>query len=150
MFCIYYFGLPRAASVPDIAPEILAVGGKVEPLSPEGKVELSRAFQAATAFIDATGYCLFIAFPVLDIPAGMEGMVETVNAVLGTAWKTEDVGTLGLETLKLEWQFNKNAGFTKEDDRPPEYMRYEKLPPHNQVFDIPDAELDKIWASFAG
>ncbi len=113
-------------------------------------MELSRAFQAATAFIDATGYCLFIAFPVLDIPAGMEGMVETVNAVLGTAWKTEDVGTLGLETLKLEWQFNKNAGFTKEDDRPPEYMRYEKLPPHNQVFDIPDAELDKIWASFAG
>jgi len=131
-----------------IAPEILAVGGKADPLSPIGKVELSRAFQAATAYIDATGYCLFIAFPVLDIPSGMEGMVETVNSVLGTTWTTHDVGTLGLETLKLEWQFNKNAGFSKEDDRPPEYMRYEKLPPHNQVFDITDEELDMIWAAF--
>ncbi len=131
-----------------IAPEILAVGGKADPLSPAGKVDLSRSFQAATAFIDATGYCLFIAFPVLDIPAGMEGMVETMNGVLGTNWTTDDVGKLGLETLKLEWQFNKKAGFTREDDRPPEYMRYEKLPPHNQVFDIPDEELDKIWAGF--
>jgi aldehyde:ferredoxin oxidoreductase len=131
-----------------IAPEILAVGGKVDPLSPEGKVELSRAFQATTAFIDASGYCLFIAFAILDIPSGMEGMVESVNGVLGTDWKTDDVIKLGMETLKLEWEFNKNAGFSKEDDRPPEFMRYEKLPPHNKVFDIPDEELDKIWAEF--
>ena len=131
-----------------IAPEILAVGGKVDPLSPEGKVELSRAFQATTAFIDASGYCLFIAFAILDIPSGMEGMVESVNGVLGTDWKTDDVIKLGMETLKVEWEFNKNAGFSKEDDRPPEFMRYEKLPPHNKVFDIPDEELDKIWAEF--
>ena len=131
-----------------IAPEILAVGGKVDPLSPEGKVDLSRAFQATTAFIDASGYCLFIAFAILDIPSGMEGMVESVNGVLGTNWKTDDVIKLGMETLKLEWEFNKNAGFSKEDDRPPEFMRYEKLPPHNKVFDISDEDLDKIWAEF--
>ena len=131
-----------------IAPEILAVGGKVDPLSPEGKVELSRAFQATTAFIDTSGYCLFIAFAILDIPSGMEGMVESVNGVLGTTWKTDDVIKVGMETLKLEWTFNKNAGFTKEDDRAPEFMRYEKLPPHNKVFDISDAELDKIWSEF--
>ncbi len=129
-----------------VAPEILSVGGKADPLSPEGKVELSKAFQAATAFIDATGYCLFIAFPILDIVSGMEGMVETVNAVLGTSWTPEDVGPLGIAVLKDELLFNKNAGFTKEDDRPPEFMRYEKLPPHNEIFDIPDEELDKIWA----
>lgn len=132
-----------------VAPEILSVGGKVDPLSPEGKVELSKAFQATTAFIDATGYCLFIAFAILDIPSGMEGMVETMNAVLGTGWTTEDVPRLGMETLKLELEFNKKAGFTKVDDRPPEFMRYEKLPPHNQVYDIPDEELDKIWAELS-
>ena len=129
-----------------IAPEILSVGGKADPLSPEGKVELSKAFQAATGFIDASGYCLFIAFAVLDIPSGMEGMVETVNAVLGTNWTTDDVGTQGMAVLKDELLFNKKAGFTKEDDRPPEFMRYEKLPPHNVTFDISDEDLDKIWA----
>ncbi len=131
-----------------IAPEILSVGGKVDPLSPEGKIDLSRAFQATTAFIDSSGYCLFIAFAVLDFPSGMEGLAETVNAVLGTNWTVDDIPKQGMETLRLEWEFNKKAGFTKEDDRPPEFMRYEKLPPHNQVFDIADADLDRMWEEF--
>ena len=59
-----------------IAPEILSVGGKSDPLSPEGKADLSRAFQATTAFIDSTGHCLFIAFAILDIASGYQGMVE--------------------------------------------------------------------------
>lgn len=131
-----------------IAPEILSVGGKVDPLSPEGKIDLSRAFQATTAFIDSSGYCLFIVFAVLDIPKGMEGMVETLNAVLGTNWAVDDIHKLGMEILRLEWEFNQKAGFTSNDDRPPEFMRYEKLPPHNQVFDIPEEELDRMWAEF--
>jgi aldehyde:ferredoxin oxidoreductase len=65
-----------------IAPEILSVGGKADPLSPEGKAGLSRAFQATTAFIDSTGHCLFIAFAILDIPSGFEGMIEECNGVL--------------------------------------------------------------------
>ena len=40
-----------------IAPEIAGVGGKVDPLADEGKADLSLTFQAATAFIDSTGYC---------------------------------------------------------------------------------------------
>ena len=55
-----------------ICPEILGVSGKVDPLSPEGKAALSRAFQATTAFIDSSGHCLFIAFPILDIATGFE------------------------------------------------------------------------------
>ena len=61
-----------------IAPEIAGVSGKLDPLSDEGKAELSLTFQAATAFIDSTGYCLFIAFPILDIAKGWEGMAESV------------------------------------------------------------------------
>lgn len=128
-----------------IAPEILSVGGKVDPLSPEGKAELSRNFQAATAFIDSSGYCLFIAFAILDIASGFEGMVETCNAVLGTNWTTDDVGKIGLEILRAERNFNEAAGFTSKDDRPPEFMRYEPLPPHNRVFDVPDEVLDSVW-----
>ena len=128
-----------------IAPEILSVGGKADPLSPEGKAALSRAFQATTAFIDSTGHCLFIAFPILDIPSGFEGMVEECNGVLGTDWKAEDVAKIGAEILRKERAFNEAAGLGKTADRIPEFMRYEPLPPHNQVFDVPDSALDSVF-----
>lgn len=127
------------------ATEIFGIGGKVNPLSPKGKAELSRDFQAITAFVDATGYCLFILFAVLDIPSGFEGMIETCNGMLGTKWTSDEVMAIGKEILKIERSFNEAAGFTKADDRPPEFMRYETLPPHNQVYDVTDEELDKVF-----
>lgn len=129
-----------------IAPEILSVGGKVDPLTPEGKAELSRAFQATTAFIDSTGHCLFIAFAILDIPSGFEGMMEECNGVLGTNWKSEDAARIGTEILRKERAFNEAAGLTKANDRIPEFMKYEPLPPHNQVFDVPESALDSVFA----
>jgi len=128
-----------------IAPEILSVGGKADPFALE-KGELSRNFQVATAFIDSTGHCLFIAFPILDIAEGFEGVVEECNGVLGTNWTMDDVNRIGLEILKMERAFNEAAGFTKAHDRLPEFMKYEPLPPHNVVWDVPDEELDKVHA----
>jgi len=127
-----------------IAPEILGVSGKLDPLNPD-KAELARNFQYATAFIDTTGHCLFIAFAILDIASGFEGMVEECNGVLGTAWTGDDVGRIGKEILDLELDFNRKAGFTPADDRLPEFMTYEKLPPHNVVWDIPDSEIDSVF-----
>jgi aldehyde:ferredoxin oxidoreductase len=128
-----------------VAPEILGVGGKADPLSSEGKTALSQGFQAATAFIDSAGHCLFIAFAILDIPSGFEGMMEECNGVLGTNWKSEDAGKLGMEVLRKERSFNEAAGIGKEQDRLPEFMKYEALPPHNQVFDIPGSVLDSVF-----
>lgn len=128
-----------------IAPEILSVGGKVDPLSPEGKAALSRGFQATTAFIDSTGHCLFIAFAILDIASGFEGMMEECNGVLGTNWKSEDAAKIGGEILRKERAFNEAAGIGKEEDRIPEFMKYEPLPPHNQVFDVSDKVLDSVY-----
>jgi aldehyde:ferredoxin oxidoreductase len=128
-----------------ICPEILSIGGKADPLSPEGKAALSRAFQATTAFIDSSGHCLFIAFAILDIASGFEGMVEGCNGVLGTNWKPDDVVKIGSEILRKERAFNEAAGLSKEHDRVPEFMRYEPLPPHNQVFDVPDSALDSVY-----
>jgi len=129
-----------------IAPEIAGVSGKLDPLSDEGKAQLSLAFQATTAFLDSTGYCLFIAFPILDIAKGFEGMVESVAGVAGMDITNEDVVPLGKEILKAERIFNEHAGFTAEDDRPPEFMRYEKLPPHNVVWTISDDQLDSVYS----
>jgi len=72
-------------------------------------------------------------------------MVESCAAVLGQEWTAEDATRIGKEILKKERAFNQAAGFTKHDDRPPEFMRYEPLPPHNNVWDVPDEALDSVW-----
>jgi aldehyde:ferredoxin oxidoreductase len=46
----------------------------------------------------------------------------------------------------MELEFNRLAGFTKADDRLPEYMLEEPLPPHNSVFDVPASEMDAIFS----
>jgi aldehyde:ferredoxin oxidoreductase len=128
-----------------IAPEILGVAGKVDPLSNEGKAALSRNFQTATAFIDSSGHCLFIAFAILDIASGYQGMIDECNGVLGTSWTADDVAAYGEVVLKKERAFNEAAGIGKEADRLPEFMRLEPLPPHEVVFDIPDEALDSVF-----
>lgn len=127
-----------------IAPEILAVGGDVDQFAVD-KAELSRAFQETTAFIDMSGHCLFIAFAILDIEEGFEGFVEECGAVLGTDWTTDDVTRVGREILDKELAFNRAAGFTEADDRMPEFMEYEKLPPHDEVWDVSDETLDAVF-----
>jgi aldehyde:ferredoxin oxidoreductase len=129
-----------------IAPEIAGVSGKVDPLTDEGKAELSLTFQAATAFIDSTGYCLFIAFPILDIETGFAGMIESVAGVMGLEADGVDAFAMGKEILKVERNFNTLAGFTAADDRLPEFMRYEKLPPHDVVWSMPDEDLDEVYS----
>ncbi len=123
-----------------IAPEILQVGGKPDRMDLK-KAELSRAFQHTTAYIDATGYCLFIVFAILDIESGLNGMVESINGFLGTEI---DVGKYGAEIIRIEREFNKRAGMTNKDDRLPDFFNKEQLPPHNVVFDVSDEELDKV------
>jgi len=129
-----------------IAPEILGVSGKADPLAKD-KTDMVRNFQYATAFLDSTGHCLFTAFAILDIAEGLEGMVEECNAVLGTDWTTADVARIGEEVIAIERAFNEAAGFTRADDRLPEFMTREKLPPHDVVWDVPDEELDKVHGS---
>ena len=104
-----------------------------------------RAFQHATGWIDSTGHCLFIAFAILDIASGFEGAVEECNGVQGTNWTMDDVGRVGKLVLDTELDFNRRAGFTSVDDRMPEFMRLEKLPPHNVIWDVPDATLDAVF-----
>jgi len=127
-----------------IAPEILGVGGTLDPLDPK-KAEVSRNLQLATAFVDATGYCLFIAFAVLDNPEGLEGVVESLNGVLGTNLTVDDIGSRGKSIIDIELEFNRKAGFTSIHDRLPEMFLDEKLPPHNTVFDVPDDDLDSVF-----
>jgi aldehyde:ferredoxin oxidoreductase len=128
-----------------IATNIMKVGGYVDPLKPEGQVELSRNLQIATAALDSTGLCLFTAFPVLDQPETFEAIYRMLNAQYGLNLTADDVTELGKNVLKTERDFNTRAGFTNKDDRLPEFMYQEALAPHNLVFMVKDEELDEFW-----
>ena len=128
-----------------IATNILGVGGSVDPLSHEGQVELSRNLQIATAAIDSTGMCLFIAFAALDDEKCLPALVDMINARFGADLTADDVTNLGISILKTERAFNEAAGFTNKDDRLPEFFYEEPIAPHNVVWDIPDEELDRFW-----
>jgi aldehyde:ferredoxin oxidoreductase len=128
-----------------VAPNVLEVGGKVDPLKPEGQVELSRNLQVATAAIDNSGLCLFVAFAVLDDPAAMEGICEMLSGLYGRPFSADDFLATGKRTLAAERRFNAAAGFTAIDDRLPDFFRTEKLPPHDVTFMVSDDELDKVF-----
>ncbi len=128
-----------------IATNILGVGGSVDPLSQEGQVELSRNLQIATAAIDSTGMCLFIAFAALDNAACLPALIDMINARFGIALTADDVTNLGMSILKTERAFNIAAGFTSHDDRLPEFFREEPIAPHNVVWDIKDQTIDSFW-----
>jgi aldehyde:ferredoxin oxidoreductase len=128
-----------------IATNILGVGGTLDPLSQEGQVELSRNLQIATAAIDSTGMCLFIAFAALDDATCLPSLIDMLNARFGIALTADDVTNLGMTILNTERAFNIAAGFTNHDDRLPEFFKEEPIAPHNVVWDIDDETIDSFW-----
>ncbi|MCF6179152.1 MAG: aldehyde ferredoxin oxidoreductase [Geopsychrobacter sp.] len=128
-----------------VATNILKVGGDVDPLKPEGQIELSRNLQIATASIDSTGLCLFIAFPILDQPETFQAMLDLLGSFYGIEMTGDDVVALGQKVLTLERKFNKGAGFGPADDRLPRFFSTDKLPPHNITFGVTDEELDQVY-----
>jgi aldehyde:ferredoxin oxidoreductase len=93
-------------------------------------VEQSLAHQARVAANDSLGLCIFgmgVTGP------NIEFIANAINAAHGTALTKEFYETLGREALRLEWEFNKRAGFTAKDDELPEFFYQEPLPPTNHV-----------------
>ncbi len=128
-----------------VATNILKVGGDVDPLKAEGQAALSKNLQIATAAVDATGMCLFVAFAVLDQPETFQALVNLLNAYYGWDLDADGVAAYGQKILAFERDFNARAGFTKADDRLPRYFKREPLAPHNVTFDVSDAELDSVF-----
>lgn len=128
-----------------ITANILNVGGTVDPLKPEGQAALSKDLQIATGMLDSLGFCIFVAFPVLDIPEAFTAIHEMVEAHTGDKWDAAELMQLGREVLTMERMYNKQAGFTAADDRLPKFFYEDKLPPHNVVFSVSDEDLDSVF-----
>jgi aldehyde:ferredoxin oxidoreductase len=128
-----------------VATNILKVGGFVDPLKPEGQIELSRNLQIATAFIDSTGMCLFIAFAILDQPETFQAYLDLLNSFYGLSFTADNVAEYGKKVLGMEREFNKLAGFTSHQDRLPDYFKTQPIAPHNVTFMVKDEDLDKVY-----
>ncbi len=124
-----------------VCQNVLKVGGDIDPLKKEGNVEVSKNLQIATAAIDAIGFCLFVAFAVLDTEDAMETIARLLSAKTGKDVSVDDIINLGIEVLKDEYSFNKGAGFTSAKDQLPSFFSREPLPPHNSVWDFTVEEL---------
>jgi aldehyde:ferredoxin oxidoreductase len=93
-------------------------------------VEASLGIQTAVATADSLGLCIF-GRSVTSVSA--ELIVIALNDAHGTSLDTSFLQSLGLETLRLEWEFNKAAGFTENDDELPEFFYAEPIAPTNKT-----------------
>jgi aldehyde:ferredoxin oxidoreductase len=123
---------------------IMNIGGQVDPMKPEGQVELSRNLQITTAALDSTGMCLFIAFAIADQPDTMQAYMDLISSLTGEEMTAEKFTELGKTILTWERGFNAKAGLTAEHDRLPDYFKKEKLPPHDITFQVTDEDLDQV------
>jgi aldehyde:ferredoxin oxidoreductase len=100
-----------------VSSEIMGVPVKTDPLSTEGKPELVKAFQDATAIVDSTGLCVFTTFAWT-----LEDIGPQVRAACEGEWSTERLIEAGERIWNLERQFNLRAGITARDDTLPKRL----------------------------
>lgn len=100
-----------------VSSEIMGVPVKTDPLSTEGKPDLVKAFQDATAAVDSTGLCVFTTFAWT-----MEDIAPQVDAACEGGFTTESMLEAGERIWNLERQFNLDAGLTAADDTLPKRL----------------------------
>jgi aldehyde:ferredoxin oxidoreductase len=103
-------------------------------------VKASRHEQLVMAATDSVGLCEF-SNPVPD------DMAKLVSAQHGVDWRAENVLAMARRVLIDERDFNRRAGFGRDADAIPRWLREEPLltPEGPEVFDIDEALIDGFW-----
>jgi aldehyde:ferredoxin oxidoreductase len=103
-------------------------------------VAASLGIQTACAAADSLGLCIF-GRSVTNVSA--ELVVTALNDAHGTQFDPSFMQKLGLETLRMEWAFNKAAGFTEKDDELPAFFYAEPLPPTQKAARHRSADVNR-------
>lgn len=103
-----------------IASEVLGIPIKTEPTDTDGKPELLKAFQDATAAFDAAGICIFTSFAWT-----LNDVAPQVQAACGDEFTVENLTLIGERIWNMEKDFNLRAGFTRKDDALPKRLMTE-------------------------
>ncbi len=122
----------------------LTIRAKINHLDPNTQKDASLTAQLNMAGYDTLGACIFAGFGYASTPDGV------ISRLLKSRYGWDDLPdnilqSLGKETIKMEREFNKRAGFTAKDDRLPEWMTKEAIPENGAVFDVSEEVLDHIF-----
>ena len=127
-----------------IASEVLGIPVKTDPLEHEGKPELVKAFQDATAAFDSSGLCIFTTFAW-----GLADLAPQMQAACNEAYTTEELEKIGERIWNMEREFNNAAGFTAKDDNLPKRLLTEAAktgPAKGKVSMLPEMKPKNAWA----
>ncbi len=97
-----------------VASEVLGIPVKTDPLATEGKPELVKAFQDATAVVDSAGICVFTTFAWT-----MDDIQPQIAAACEGDWSLDRLMAVGERIWNLERQFNLDAGIGADQDTLP-------------------------------
>lgn len=114
--------------------------GTVDPLGTEKQGELSKTLQIQIGTLDCVGLCMFARGPLF---ADINILAQMINYKCGSNFSKDDIWDLGINTLKIEREFNIKAGVSPVHDKLPEYLYEEPLSPTNAVFDLTEEEMLK-------
>jgi len=103
-------------------------------------VAASLEIQTACAAADSLGLCIF-GRSVTNVSA--ELIVTALNDAHGTSLDPSFMRTLGREALRMEWEFNKAAGFTEKDDELPEFFYTDAIAPSGKTARHHSAEVNR-------
>jgi len=104
--------------------------------------------QVNTAVADCLGLCLF-GRSATDINHAL--LADTINSCHGSTLEPSDIRKIAFDSLLMEREFNKAAGFTSDDNQLPAFFYEEPVAPTNKVARFSGAEVSACMAElFAG
>ena len=102
-----------------VASEVLGIPVKTDPLVTDGKAELVKAFQDATAVWDSSGLCVFTSFAWT-----LADVQPQLAAACTDEFTLDELNKIGERIWNMERDFNLRAGFTAKDDTlPPRLLK---------------------------
>jgi aldehyde:ferredoxin oxidoreductase len=116
----------------------------VNPGLPEQEwAQASQEIQLVNAATDSSGFCQFLQ-PTLD------DIRKFYSLLYGEDVTREQVADIGWQCMQDEWEFNRRAGWKREDDVMPDCMKQDPVGPAKAVWDVKDEVVQSAYRRFEG
>ena len=106
-----------------VAPEILGIPEKIDPLITEGKAQWVKAFQDFVSVVNSTVNCQFTTFAL-----GAKDYAELLSAVTGWELSEDEIFKIGERIYNLERVIMNRLGVDGKDDTLPSRLLKEPMP----------------------
>jgi len=106
-----------------VAPEIVGIPEKVDPLVTEGKAQWVKVFQDLTSTVNSTVNCLFTTFAL-----GAGDFADLLSAVTGWDLSQDEILKIGERIYNLERLMMNKLGLDGQDDTLPTRLLKEPMP----------------------